>query len=93
MMVKGEVKCLHCGYTGGSWTGEKGTPLTLAGFTAQNGVAPAGDPEAVVRCARCRGPVFLEGVEPVISSYRLRRIQRLRERLAEYERRERRRAA
>jgi hypothetical protein len=35
-----------------------------------------------VRCGRCDGPVFLEDLEPVISSYRLRRIRRLREQIA-----------
>ncbi len=83
MLVKGEVKCLHCGFISGSWVGEKGTPVTVAALTVQperDGPAPEGS--APVRCSRCGGPVFLEGLEPVISGYRLRRIRRLREQVA-----------
>jgi hypothetical protein len=36
----------------------------------------------MVRCQRCAGPVFLDDASPVISSYRLRRIRRLREQIA-----------
>ena len=83
MLVKGDVKCLHCGFISGSWVGKKGAPLTFAGYKATNAaeqIPP--DPATPLRCARCEGPVFLEDLEPVISSYRLRRIQRLREQIA-----------
>ncbi len=84
MLVKGEVKCLHCGFISGSWVGEKGSPVTVAGFTAaEPHDTSSGDESGTpVRCARCDGPVFLEGPEPVISGYRLRRIRRLREQIA-----------
>jgi hypothetical protein len=76
MLVKGEVKCLHCGFISGSWVGQKGSPVTMmAEQVSAEGSAP-------VRCVRCDGPVFLEDLEPVISSYRLRRIRRLREQIA-----------
>ena len=84
MLVKGDVKCLHCGFISGSWVGQKGAPVTAAGFRPGAALpdTPAADANAVVRCARCDGSVFLEDLEPVISTYRLRRIQRLREQIA-----------
>ena len=84
MLVMGDIKCLLCGFISGRWIGPGGTPLTMAGFKpmAQDAAAPAGDPNALVRCARCEGSVFLDDVEPVISSSRLRRIRRLREQIA-----------
>jgi DNA-directed RNA polymerase subunit RPC12/RpoP len=81
MLVKGDVKCLHCGFISGEWVGAGGSPLTLAGFRAV-GEQPQGDPSAPVRCGRCSGPVLLDEVNPVISTYRIRRIRRLREQLA-----------
>lgn len=80
MLVTGDIKCLHCGFISGSWVGPKGTPLTLSGMKGES--RPADDPAAMVRCNRCAGPVFLDDASPVISSYRLRRIRRLREQIA-----------
>ncbi len=82
MLVKGEVKCLHCGFISGEWVGAKGSPVSVAGYRPRDVQQPLGDREGHVRCARCAGSVFLEGVEPVISGYRLRRIQRLRAQIA-----------
>jgi hypothetical protein len=84
MLVKGDVKCLHCGFISGSWVGEKGVPVTVAGYRPATGTPeePPADPGSPVRCGRCDGPVFLEDLEPVISGYRLRRIQRLRDQIA-----------
>jgi len=82
MLVKGDVKCLHCGFISGEWVGAGGAPITLAGFKATSGEQPAGAEGAHVRCVRCGGPVLLDEVNPVISSYRIRRIRRLREQLA-----------
>lgn len=81
MLVKGELKCLHCGYMRGEWVGAKGDPPLASGRRARR---PNEDsaPGAMVCCDRCTGPVFLDAVEPVISSYRLRRIQRMREQIA-----------
>ncbi len=84
MLVKGDVKCLHCGYISGQWVGPSGAPLTVAGFTSERH-PPSGDPVAPVRCARCEGPVLLDDAALVISSYRLRRIRRLREQIAALE--------
>lgn len=81
MLVKGDVKCLHCGFISGEWVGANGAPLTVAGLKT-GGRQPDADPAALVRCLRCGGPVLLDEVNPVISAYRLRRIRRLREQLA-----------
>ncbi len=83
MLVTGDIKCLHCGFISGRWVGPGGAPLTVAGF--KPGPTPgkqSTEPSALVRCGRCEGPVFLDDAEPVISSYRLRRIRRLREQIA-----------
>ncbi len=81
MLVIGDIKCLHCAHISGRWVGPKGAPLTVSGL--RNHVPVAGDdPQALVRCARCEGPVFLDDASLVISSYRLRRIRRLREQIA-----------
>ena len=58
-----------------------GAPLTFSDVPADQRPADA-DINAVVRCARCSGPVFLEDVEPVVSSHRIRRIRRMREQIA-----------
>ena len=88
MLVTGEIKCLHCGFISGRWMGPGGSPLAIAGFTPADG-APAvtepADPAALVHCARCQGSVYLDDVDPVISSTRLRRIQRMRQQIAAIE--------
>lgn len=82
MLVKGDVKCLHCGFISGQWVGPSGAPLTFAGMN-DAGARAGADKEAMLRCNRCGGPVLLDEVTPVISGERLRRIHRLREQLAE----------
>jgi hypothetical protein len=79
MLVKGDVKCLHCGFISGQWVGLNGAPVTADGYS---GRGPETDGAAAVRCARCDGPVYLEDVEQVISASRLRRIARLRAQIA-----------
>lgn len=86
MLVTGDVKCLHCGYISGKWVGQGGTPVIETGFTPGSPRTAADDAGAPVRCVRCDGPVLLDEVTPVISSYRLRRIQRLRDQIAALER-------
>lgn len=81
MLVKGDLKCLHCGSVSGEWSGMRGAPLSYSGVPVEQ--RPGGvDTTAIVRCARCSGPLFLEDVELVMSSHRLRRIRRLREQIA-----------
>ncbi len=81
MLVKGDLKCLHCGCVSCQWTGVRGAHLTFAGVPVDQRLDVL-DTTAVVRCARCGGPVFLEDVEPVVSSQRIRRIRRMREQIA-----------
>ena len=80
MLVKGEVKCLHCGHGNGDWVGIGGTPLTIAGFRGPH--AQEGDPSTPLKCARCHGPVYLDDAAAVMNSYRVRRIQRMRAQIA-----------
>ena len=83
MLVTGDIKCLHCGFISGRWVGPGGSPLAVAGFKPNAAAqTPSADAAGLVRCGRCEGPVFLDEAEPVISSYRLRRIRRLREQIA-----------
>ena len=84
MLIKGDIKCLHCGFVSGEWVGPSGAPLTFAGFRP----ATAGDgrdPRETVHCLRCDGPVVLEDASPVLSSRRIQRIRRLREQIAALE--------
>lgn len=80
MLVMGDLKCLHCGFDNGRWVGAKGTAPTLGGLRPR--LEGEFDPNAPARCQRCAGPVFLDDASPVMNSYRLRRIQRMREQLA-----------
>lgn len=80
MLVTGTLKCLHCGHQAGDWTGRAGSPLLAAGLRAR----PEGmDPLLVVRCLRCRGPVFLDEPSAIRTVSRLKRIARLRRQVAE----------
>ena len=92
MLVRGELKCLHCGYVSGTWVGAAGTPLRRAGFTPSPG-APAEAIPDPLRCLRCGGPVYLESAAPVLSPSRLQRIRQLREQLDALDLRRKRRSA
>lgn len=81
MLVIGDAKCLHCGFVTGRWVGAKGSPLTMAGLRDESS-EHAAVPEELIRCSRCEGPVFLDDASLVTSTYRLRRIRRLREQIA-----------
>lgn len=81
MLVKGDVKCLHCGFISGEWVGPGGAPLTFSGLRTSQDTAPA-DPHEAVHCLRCNGPVVLDDASAVLSSRRIQRIRRLREQIA-----------
>lgn len=86
MLVTGDVKCLHCGFISGRWVGASGAPVNMGGLKQPHDGAAAGtNPEDLVRCQRCEGPVFLDDASLVISSTRLRRIRRLREQIAAFD--------
>ncbi len=81
MLVIGDIKCLHCAHITGRWVGPKGAPLVVSGLRDHESAAGL-EPDELVRCGRCDGPVFLDDASLVVSSYRLRRIRRLREQIA-----------
>lgn len=82
MLVKGDLKCLHCGHVSGAWTGARGGPLVAAGFQDSNAHGPTQNGAEIVHCLRCQGPVFLDDAAPVMTAHRLKRIQRLRAQIA-----------
>lgn len=84
MLVIGDIKCLHCAHISGRWVGPNGAPLAVSGLR-NHLLSAESDPSALVRCARCEGPVFLDDASLVISSYRIRRIRRMREQIAALE--------
>ncbi len=84
MLVQGDITCLHCGFDGGVWTGERGSALTYSGLRAQDG-AVRGAPDEQIRCQRCQGPVLFGNIRAAVTPQRLRRIQRMREQLARYD--------
>ena len=88
MLVTGDLKCLHCGFISGRWVGQQGAALRGTGLrAARGGQDPTESAEEVLRCRRCEGPLILDDVAPVISPTRLRRIRRLREQIAAFDRR------
>lgn len=82
MLLMGELKCLHCGAAAGRWVGPKGAPPLASGLRPRPEHAGT---DALVRCSRCAGPVYLDDAAPVMSSYRIRRVRRLREQIAALE--------
>lgn len=82
MLVKGDIKCLHCGHISGQWVGKGGTALTPSGYRPRQ--ERDEDPEASIKCARCHGPVFLDDAAAVMNSHRLRRIRRMRAQIAAF---------
>lgn len=83
MLVTGDVKCLHCGFISGRWVGQNGAPVAMSGLKTES--PQVAEPEDLVRCIRCDGPVFLDDIDLVISGTRLRRIRRLREQIAAFD--------
>jgi hypothetical protein len=84
MLVQGDITCLHCGFESGVWTGTRGSTLTYSGLRTTNG-GPAGAADSLIRCSRCSGPVLLANMRAAMTPHRLKRIQRMREQLAQYE--------
>lgn len=83
MLVQGIAKCLHCGHVAGEWVGRSGSPLLVRGLRPR----PLDlGPMDTIRCRRCRGPVFLDEASLVSSTYRLRRVERLKRQLAQLNR-------
>ncbi len=83
MLVQGIAKCLHCGHIAGQWVGRGGSPMLVRGLRPRP--LDAG-PMDTIRCRRCRGPVFLDEASLVSSTYRLRRVKRMKRQLAQLDR-------
>lgn len=64
MMVRADVKCYFCGHLAGEVEGEYAAISRRHTFHA---AAPSDEravrPNGTLRCPRCDGPVFLEGIE------------------------------
>lgn len=82
MLVKGDLKCLHCGHVSGEWIGARGGPLVAAGFQESSAHGHTLNGTEIVHCVRCHGPVFLDDAAPLMTAHRLKRIQRLRAQIA-----------
>jgi hypothetical protein len=68
MRIKADVKCYFCGHISGQLDGEKDGPLTVQSFRPRPGYrGPAPRPGERLRCERCRGPIYLEDVRPVLA--------------------------
>ncbi len=66
MEVAGDVKCYHCGHVSGQVQGTRTDRLILHSFSPRPGYE--GTPPRAgerIRCERCKGPVFLEDLQPV----------------------------
>ena len=66
MRLQAEVHCYHCGHVSGTW--EWLTGQAACGVLTEAGGAHrrASGVLRTLRCLRCRGPVFLEEIAPVV---------------------------
>ena len=67
MRLRADVNCYHCGWVSGTWEWEVAALPEDGRFQAPDD-EPRGSPIALreLRCRRCAGPVFLDGVEQVV---------------------------
>lgn len=66
MHVRADVKCYFCGHTAGEVEGEYATiskTHTFKPLTERDQRTVRG--HGALRCPRCDGPVYLEGIEPL----------------------------
>lgn len=61
MVIRGELKCYHCGYVSASATGDIESPFREWRLR----LSPICEPRKVwkggrVRCCRCGGPIFMD---------------------------------
>lgn len=64
MYVQADIHCYHCGDVPGIWEWPTGRPADWGRFRPTGGEAPAPGQLTDLRCARCRGPVFLDDIRP-----------------------------
>ncbi len=74
MKLIADVKCYHCGHVSGELIGVRGQPLKDWLFEPRNGAPGPAGPR--LRCARCRGPVYLEDVRPFVADDPVRTVRR-----------------
>jgi hypothetical protein len=92
MLVVGDIQCLHCGFESGRWRGPRDARPSWSGFQPYEKHPAPKEADQAIHCLRCQGPVMLINIEPVVTAQRLRRIQRLRDELADLQARAERRA-
>jgi hypothetical protein len=66
--VIADVKCYYCGHISGQVEGYRADRLVLRAFKPRpdyQGAPP--QPGQAIRCERCRGPVYLEDLRPVLA--------------------------
>jgi hypothetical protein len=70
MLIRADVKCYYCGYVSGQIEGDPETTRPSWSFhsrgRASNGTRLS---RRQIRCGRCGGPVYLDEIETVRSSY------------------------
>ena len=66
MRLQAEVHCYHCGHVSGTWEWLASQP-ELGQFTEADGARrQTRGLLRALRCLRCRGPVFLEEIAPMV---------------------------
>lgn len=65
MVVKGQVKCYHCGFISGEMEGEIGVPLYHWSFRPNPVCNEPSSVSRTLRCCRCGGPAYLDEIETV----------------------------
>ena len=63
--VRASVVCYHCGHVSGAVEGAANAPLAGGVFVPMGGAERVPLSGRAVRCARCRGPTYLDDVQPV----------------------------
>ena len=71
MRQQADVKCYHCGYASGSWVWPAHASPAIGAFRAAESQELSIIPLARIRCAHCRGPVYLDEIETVRESPRI----------------------
>ncbi|HLH26819.1 MAG TPA: hypothetical protein VK066_30200 [Chloroflexota bacterium] len=68
MRLQAEVHCYHCGHVSGTWVWLPSQP-DHGVFTETHGARRSTQgPVRPLRCLRCRGPIFLDEINPVVES-------------------------
>lgn len=63
--MRASVVCYHCGHISGAVEASAGDPLTSGVFVPTGAVQTVALGGRAVRCSRCRGPTYLDDVQPI----------------------------